>query len=192
MFELEKRSLPGVFVIHGRIFKDDRGEFRKSVHKPEFEKLGLKWSFDEQFYTISHKNVVRGMHIQLPPHDHEKLVYCVQGQVLDVLVDLRKDSPQFGQTMSVTLDHESGESLYIPKGVAHGFRSMTDNSIMMYAVTTCHSPAADTGVRWNSIPFDWGIVDPIVSVRDKSLPLLGAFISPFMMDRENGVNLRHR
>jgi len=182
MFEREELAIRGAFVLHGKNFKDERGEFHKSVHKGLFEKMGLEWSFDEQFYTVSNKNVVHNMHIQLPPHDHIKLVYCVHGSVLDVLVDLRTGSPSFGQALGLNLDHESANSVYIPKGVAHGFRALSDQAILMYSVTACHAPNADTGVRWDSISFDWQITKPIVSERDKTLLPLTDFNSPFVME----------
>lgn len=180
MFEIENLAIPGVRLLHMRPPTDERGSFVKTVHRETFEEHGLPWNFAEQFYNVSKKDVVRGMHLQTPPHGHDKLVYCPAGAVLDVLVDLRKGSPKFGQCLSVELTPENGKSLFIPKGIGHGFLSLKDNSVVSYAVTTMHAPSSDTGVCWNSIPFDWGVKNPIVSKRDQNLPKLSDFQTPFL------------
>ena len=119
------------------------------------------------------------MHFQLPPHDHAKLVYCVCGRVLDVLLDLRKASPTFGQTASAELSRANSHVFYIPAGIAHGFLSLEDESVMVYKTTTVHQPDHDAGIRWDSFGFDCGSATPIISVRDTALPRLQEFVSPF-------------
>lgn len=179
MIEVNELGLPGTFVIQAHVFRDNRGEFHKTIHRPSFEKFGLQWSFAEQFYTKSGKDVVRGMHYQRPPHDHVKLIYCTEGEAIDVLLDLRTFSPTYGKCVDVTLKGGDGQSIYIPKGVAHGFRSVVDNTTIVYAVTTAHEPSADQGVLWNSIEYDWQIKNPKLSARDQNLPSFGDLSSPF-------------
>jgi dTDP-4-dehydrorhamnose 3,5-epimerase len=119
------------------------------------------------------------MHFQTPPHAHEKLVYCLKGRVLDVLLDLRVNLPSFGQYLSVVLESSRGQGILIPKGMAHGFLALSDDAIMAYKVTSVYKQSNDTGIHWNSFGFDWGVKLPIVSDRDSYLPDFTNFISPF-------------
>lgn len=159
--------LDGVYLIKNRIFEDHRGFFVKTFHKEIFEANGLESDFKESFYSVSKKNVLRGMHFQLPPHDHAKLVYVTSGEILDVAVDIRKDSPTFGNCYSTTLSDANGHALYMGKGYAHGFLTLSETATVVYMTTTVHSPEHDAGVRWDSFGFDWGIESPILSERDK-------------------------
>lgn len=179
MFEIRPLSIPGAFEIKNPIFRDGRGSFCKTVHREQFQKLGLSTDFAEQFYTVSKRNVLRGLHFQTPPYEHNKLVYCVFGQILDVVVDLRRSSPQYGQVASLRLDSDGHNSVYIPRGCAHGFLSLSEDSVVSYAVTSVHSPQHDSGILWKSIPFDWGIANPVLSSRDQQFVGLSAFESPF-------------
>jgi dTDP-4-dehydrorhamnose 3,5-epimerase len=120
------------------------------------------------------------MHFQVPPHDHVKVVYCVQGQVFDVLVDLRLGSPTYGQSTSVILDAEKGNYLYIPNGLAHGFCTVSETATLVYKVTTVHVPGSDSGIAWNSLGVEWPVNHPILSERDRSFVALRHFQSPFV------------
>jgi dTDP-4-dehydrorhamnose 3,5-epimerase len=120
------------------------------------------------------------MHFQLPPHDHYKLVVCLAGGVLDVVLDLRRGSPAYGKFESFELTGRSPQLLLIPPGLAHGFCVTEAPATMYYKVTTAYSPAHDSGVRWNSIGFEWPVNDPLVSARDAALPALADFQSPFV------------
>jgi len=171
-----------LLIIQSNVFTDQRGAFIKTFHKKIFEDNGLESDFRESFFSISRKNVIRGMHFQLPPDDHVKLVYCAKGEILDVVVDLRKNSPTYGKFFSINLTENNGKILYIPKGFAHGFKSLTDNSVVVYMTTKEYSPENDTGIRWDSFGFDWGIDNPIMSERDKSFPSLKEFNSPFIYE----------
>ena len=177
-----KTNLEGLFLIQSNVFKDQRGIFVKTFHKEIFKENGLETDFRESFFSISKKNVIRGMHFQLPPDEHVKLVYCVYGKVLDVVVDIRNNSPTYGESFSVELTEDNGNILYIPKGFAHGFKSLMDNSVVVYMTTKEYSPENDTGIRWDSFGFNWQVDNPILSERDKNfLPLL-EFRSPFVYD----------
>lgn len=165
-------ELNGVFEIKNSIFEDQRGSFVKTFHWDTFAQYGLEAEFKESFYSVSKKNVLRGMHFQLPPHDHAKLVYVADGEILDVALDIRKDSPSFGRFFSTKLSDVNAKSLYMAKGFAHGFLTLSDSATVVYLTTSVHAPEYDSGVRWDSFGFDWGAKKPIVSQRDCSFKLL--------------------
>ena len=119
------------------------------------------------------------MHFQLPPAAHAKLVYCITGRVLDVVLDLRKDSPTFGRSYGRELSAVNREMFFIPAGFAHGFLALEDNTTMVYQTSTVHSPTHDAGVRWDSFNFDWPVKNPTLSDRDQKFPTLPEFNSPF-------------
>lgn len=174
-----KTTLSGCYLIEQRPFVDARGCFIKTFHQELFASQGLYFSLIEQFFSVSHKHVVRGMHFQTPPNDHIKLVTCISGRALDVVLDIRRDSPTYGQYFSVDLFPESGVSLWIPKGLAHGFLSLEDNTCMVYNTTTAHAPESDAGIHWNSFGFSWPVGDFVISDRDSKHPSFQSFISPF-------------
>lgn len=177
--ELVPTELPGLQIIRPRIFQDARGSFVKTFHRDAFHELGLDFEPREEFFSTSAKNVLRGMHFQLPPVALAKLVYCIVGRVLDVVLDLRKNSPTFGCCCARELSASNREMLFIPVGFAHGFLALEDNATMVYQTSTVHSPAHDAGVRWDSCGFDWPLPNPQLSERDKKFPALADFSSPF-------------
>jgi len=179
MMQLLESSLQGCFEIQNRRFEDERGLFVKTFHKPTFEKLGLHTDFPEEYYSTSKKGVIRGMHFQLPPHDHVKLVYCSSGSVMDVVVDLRKGSPTFGKYAVFEVTSEKNNMIYIPKGMAHGFCALKDQTIMHYKQSTVYSPEHDAGILWSSIDVDWGIDKPVLSERDQGFERFENFETPF-------------
>jgi len=160
--------LDGIFEIENKKFKDHRGIFVKTFHTQTFKEYGLESDFKESFYSVSKKNVLRGMHFQLAPHDHAKLVYVIDGEILDVAVDIRKESPTFGKYFSTIISSENAKSLYMIKGFAHGFLTITDTATVVYLISTEHTPESDSGIKWDSFGFDWGIDEPILSGRDNS------------------------
>jgi len=170
--------LTGTYVVELKKLDDGRGSFVKTFSASVFENSGIRVGVLEEFYSVSAKNVVRGMHFQTPPRDHEKIVFCAAGSVLDVLVDLRAGS-SYGCSGSVLLDARQPKLLIIPRGIAHGFRSLEHGSLMVYKTSTEHDPAHDAGIRWDSFGFDWGIAHPILSSRDEALPLFKNYASPF-------------
>lgn len=144
-----------------------------------FEAMGLATDFKEEYFSTSIKNVLRGMHFQTPPADHVKLVTCLEGAVKDVIVDLRKSSATFGKHCAFELSAEKANMLYIPRGLAHGFLTLSERAIMLYNVTSVYSPKNDKGVLWSSCGIDWQCDAPIISARDQSHPTLAEFDSPF-------------
>jgi dTDP-4-dehydrorhamnose 3,5-epimerase len=177
--ELIPTELPGLQIIRPRIFQDARGSFVKTYHRDTFHELGLDFEPREEFFSTSAKNVLRGMHFQLPPAAHAKLAYCITGSVLDVVLDLRKDSPTFGRSYGRELSAVNREMFFIPAGFAHGFLALEDNTTMVYQTSTVHSPTHDAGVRWDSFNFDWPVKTPALSDRDQKFPTLREFNSPF-------------
>ena len=177
--ELLEVLLPGCFLLQTRKLEDQRGCFVKTYHEGWFAALGINLQMREEFYSISHKNVLRGMHFQLPPDAHEKLVYCLRGGVQDVLLDLR-EGEGYGRVASTELTADNGHLLFIPKGIAHGFLALTDETLLLYKTSTVHAPESDCGIRWDSFGFDWGLMDPpIVSVRDSAHQLFSEYCRPF-------------
>lgn len=170
--------LPGARHVRLDRIADLRGNFVKTYLRSAFNAHDLPFDFCEEFYSVSRRDVVRGMHFQLPPHDHDKLVFCPVGAVLDVLVDMRHGR-SFGRVASVVLGEDEPAVLVIPKGVAHGFKSLRDDSLMVYKTSTEHVPSHDRGIRWDSIGFDWQVDAPILSERDAVHPALADFASPF-------------
>lgn len=176
--KITEELLPGAWVVKLNRFDDVRGSFVKTFAQSVFELEGLQFSFREEFYSLSARDVIRGMHFQTPPYDHVKVVYCPVGAVLDVLLDLRWGA-NFGKSASVVLDDSEPKLLFIPPGIAHGFRSLKENSLMVYKTSTEHAPSHDSGILWNSFGFDWGVENPVVSARDASHPHFRKFESPF-------------
>ena len=175
-----KTNIPGCFEIHPDVIKDERGTFVKTFHRDIFDKHGLTTDFAEEYYSYSKKGVLRGLHFQLPPHDHIKMVYCVRGRILDAIVDLRKGSPTFGGYALFELSDENAQVLYLGRGIAHGFYALSNEAIVMYKVTTIYAPEHDAGILWNSAGVPWPDNMPILSKRDKSFPPLSQFESPFI------------
>jgi dTDP-4-dehydrorhamnose 3,5-epimerase len=185
MFEFSELPLLGSFLIRPRRISDARGSFVKTFHHASFEGHGLNTEWQEHYYSRSVAGTVRGLHFQLPPFDHEKLVYCVAGRVVDVLLDLRVGSPTYGQSCCVDLDGETDGLVYIPKGIAHGFW-VTESATLGYCVSTQHAPLHDAGVHFRSADVPWPM-SPIISERDQALPTLQAFASPFIYASEGVV-----
>lgn len=158
---------------------DNRGYFLKTFHENTFIDLGLNTDWKEEYFSESQQGVVRGMHFQTPPYDHFKLVTCIKGRVLDVVCDLRKESKTFKNVFSFELSGDNATQLYIPKGCAHGFLALEDNSIMFYKVSTVYNPSHDSGILWNSIDFEWPNKGLIISERDLSHQPINQFNTPF-------------
>lgn len=177
-------EISGLKVFEPRIFEDVRGKFIKTFTNDFFKENGLDIDIKETYYSISHKDVIRGMHFQTPPYDHSKLVYVPAGKIIDVVLDIRKNSPSYGKYFSIELSDENGKILVIPKGLAHGFKSLQDNTNVTYMQTTCYAPKNDGGIRYDSFEFDWNCECPKQSDRDQSFPSLDEFDTPFIFGEE--------
>jgi dTDP-4-dehydrorhamnose 3,5-epimerase len=177
---IELTPLHGCYLLQPDVHADERGRLVKTFHLETFANYGLATHFVESFYSVSYRGVLRGMHFQLPPHQHAKLVHCPVGNAFDAVVDLRHGSPTQGQVATFELTAEQGEMLYIPPGLAHGWYALTDTAQLVYQVTSIHSPLSDAGVRWDSVGVDWPDQQPKISLRDQLLPPLDQFDSPFV------------
>ena len=173
---IETKLLDEVFVINCKSFVDLRGSFIKVFQDKAFSDQGLDFNPYEIFISNSKKNVLRGMHYQSGLSAHEKLVYCSQGSLVDVIVDIRPQSSTFNQPVSLELNASDDYAIYIGKGFAHGFLSLSNNTSMIYCTSTMHNPSLDKGVLWSSINFDWPVSNPILSERDKNHPLINSLL----------------
>ncbi len=179
--DLIATRISGCFELRPTVVDDRRGFFAKIFHRPLWEEFGLCTDFAEEYVTRSVPGTLRGLHFQTPPMDHHKVVTCLRGRAWDVAVDLRTDSPTYGEHVSVHLSDSLANALYLPAGVAHGFCVTGAEALLYYKVSTVYSPEHDAGIHWDSAGIRWPISDPILSDRDKQLPPLAGFKSPFTL-----------
>lgn len=179
MFAVYETPLAGCLVIKGGVFEDKRGLFSKTYYRDAFAEAGLATEYVEHYFTVSSPWVIRGMHFQVPPNEHYKIVNCVHGEIEDVVLDIRRGSPTFGLATSTLLSPASGRIVYVPPGMAHGFCALAADAVVTYHVTSAHVPKDDMGVKWDSFGFEWSICNPVVSDRDNRFPPLAEFVSPF-------------
>jgi dTDP-4-dehydrorhamnose 3,5-epimerase len=171
----ENLNINGLVVVTPRVFGDDRGFFLESYNRKEFAENGIDVDFVQDNHSRSIKGVLRGLHFQKPPFAQDKLVRVTQGAVWDVAVDIRPDSPTFGQWEGVTLSEENKKMFFIPKGFAHGFIVLTDIVDFQYKCSNFYSKESEGGVLWNDpdLAVKWPHVDDmILSDKDKTWPLL--------------------
>ena len=171
-FIFEATELKGLIKITPQAFPDDRGVFWESYRRSEFVEHGITAAFVQDNVSISTKGVLRGLHFQKEPHAQGKLVSVIRGTVLDVVVDVRPESPTRGRYLKFELTGDGGTSLYVPPGFAHGFVVLSDEVIFTYKVTADYCPTAEDGILWNdeTLDIDWQIDDPIISEKDAILP----------------------
>lgn len=177
--KLTKTPILGSYVLQPEKLIDNRGYFVKTFEKTLFTEFGIKFQLREQYYSLSTMNVLRGLHFQVPPHDHSKLVYCVSGCVLDAILDIRVKSPTFGKSFTVELSDKNALCLYVPSGLAHGFFVKSKDALMIYNVSTEYSSKNDKGIRWDTAGIEWPHLKPIISERDSCFPSIDEFKSPF-------------
>ncbi|MFT4660695.1 MAG: dTDP-4-dehydrorhamnose 3,5-epimerase [Patiriisocius sp.] len=163
-------NIEGLVILEPRIFEDDRGFFFESYNEKILNDVLPNLSFVQENQSCSKKNVLRGLHFQIPPHAQAKLVRVLYGKVLDVVVDLRSDSKTYGESFSIELSAENNKQLYIPRGFAHGFLSLIDDTIFSYKCDEFYAKEAERSIIWNdsTLKIDWDIVNPILSAKDVS------------------------
>nr|WP_293842292.1 dTDP-4-dehydrorhamnose 3,5-epimerase [uncultured Arsenicibacter sp.] len=169
--QVRHTAIEGLIELTPRVFGDERGYFFESYNRPVFESLGLPMDFVQDNQSFSVKGVVRGLHFQNPPFAQGKLVRVITGKVIDVVVDLRPDSPTFGQHEKFVLDAKLNNMVWVPEGFGHGFVTLED-SIFSYKCTNVYNKAAESGIIWNDpdLQIDWEVENPIVSEKDLLLP----------------------
>ena len=162
-------SISGVYIIEPKIFKDDRGYFFESYNEPEFIKHGIPNKFIQDNQSKSSYGVIRGLHMQLPPFSQAKLVRAIQGRVLDVAVDVRKNSPTFGKHVVIELSDENQRQLFIPRNFLHGFSVLSDQAIFAYKVDNVYNKESEFGIRYDDpqINVNWGVPKDKVITSDK-------------------------
>ncbi len=187
-FIFEKTPLEGVILIKPQVFYDDRGYFFESYKKSEFAKAGIDCEFNQENNSKSARDVVRGLHYQKTPHAQAKLVRVAKGAIIDVVVDIRKGSPDYGKWIKVELSEENHRMIFVPRGFAHGFVALSEFAELQYKVDNEYCKAAEGGIIWNdpALGVDWGVTDPILSEKDTVLPLLAEADNNFIY---GGVDL---
>jgi len=173
----EEQEIPGVWIIEPRVFKDERGYFMESFKKEEFENQVGEVEFIQDNESFSSKGVLRGLHYQLAPYSQAKLVRVIEGEVLDVAVDVRIGSPTFGKHIAVLLSGENKKQLFIPRGFAHGFKVVSETALFQYKVDNIYKPDHEAGVNYADpeIGINWLTDDKenyILSGKDEVLPML--------------------
>jgi dTDP-4-dehydrorhamnose 3,5-epimerase len=180
--QVRHTPIDGLIELIPRVFDDERGHFFETYNKPLFASLGLPMEFVQDNQSFSVRGVLRGLHFQREPFAQGKLVRVISGQVLDVAVDLRADSPTFGQHETFLLDSRLNNMAYIPEGFAHGFLALED-SVFSYKCTNVYEKTAEGGLRWDdpALGIDWGILTPLVSEKDKQLPSMRMLFPQLVM-----------
>lgn len=173
--KISETGIRDVLLLEPQVFGDHRGWFMESWSKRKMEEAGLSYDFvqDNQSFSVQ-KGTLRGLHFQKGDASQAKLVRCVRGAILDVAVDLRRSSPDYGKWVAVELSEENKKQLLIPRGFAHGYMTLTDNVEFLYKVDNDYRPEAEACIRWNDpeIGVEWGISDPILLERDANAPFL--------------------
>lgn len=180
--KIKPLKLPGVYEISLSPIQDDRGYFKRTYDVTIFSEHGLTTAWVQENEACStRQGIIRGMHFQNPPHAETKLVRVAVGAIYDVFVDIRKDSPTFGQWGAAEISAEKHNMVYIPKGFAHGYCTLTDLTVVLYKVDEVYAPQSEGGLRWNdpTIGIKWPNIDPVLSDKDNKSTLFKDFVSPF-------------
>ncbi len=179
--KITKTCIEGPLIIEPQIFTDARGYFFESYNEEKMNAVGITGRFVQDNQSLSQKGAIRGLHFQAPPFEQGKLVRVVQGAVLDVVVDIRKNSATYGKQISVELSAQNQLMFWIPPGFAHGFETLMDNTLFLYKCTNTYNKASEGGLLWNDpeLGIEWKTISPIVSEKDQELPSFNNFVSPF-------------
>ena len=178
-------KISDLIIIEPTVFGDSRGYFLECYNQKKFEEIVGKTSFVQDNESKSYKGVLRGLHFQKPPFEQAKLVRCIEGEVLDVAVDIRKNSKTYGKHVAVLLSGENKRQLFVPRGFAHGFLVLSETATFAYKVDNIYAPDHDAGIRWNDkeLNIQWGMKDSefLISEKDAELPFSPQFKSPFTL-----------
>ena len=179
--EFVKTEFDGLVVVKPKVFKDERGYFFESFNKNKFKSNAIDVDFVQDNQSKSDRNVLRGLHFQNPPFAQGKLVQVIKGAVLDVVVDIRKNSTTYGKHFKIELSEENKTMLFIPPGFAHGFLTLLDETIFSYKCSNFYNKESEKSLLWNdkTLNIDWGVSSPILSEKDKLAENFQSFISPF-------------
>ena len=181
--EIIKTQIPGLLKIKPDVFEDERGYFFESYNREKFVQAGINYKFVQDNESKSQKGVLRGLHFQNPPHAQGKLVRVMKGAVLDVAVDIRKNSPTYGKWASIELSESNKMMYWIPPGFAHGFVTLENNTVFFYKCTNVYNKQSEGSIRWNDpdLNIDWKTKNPVLSEKDKIAPFFKDFESKFVL-----------
>lgn len=179
--EIVKTPLEGLMIIKPDVFEDSRGYFFESFTHSKFLAIGIDQVFLQDNESKSKKGVLRGLHFQAPPYDQGKLVRVIQGSVLDVAVDIRKNSPTYGKWESIVLSGQNKWMYWVPSGFAHGFLTLEDDTVFFYKCTNVYNKSSEGSILWcdADLNIKWGTENPLVSEKDQVAPGFRDFLSPF-------------
>ena len=179
--EVIKTAIEGLLIIKPKVFADARGYFFESYNADVFKNNGITANFLQDNQSLSQAGVLRGLHFQAPPHDQGKLVRVITGAVLDVAVDIRKNSETYGQHVTIELNEEDKTMFYIPPGFAHGFLTLRDNTIFSYKCTNVYHKPSEGCILWNDsdLNIHWNVSHPLLSEKDLEGTPFNKFVSPF-------------
>ena len=191
--EIEKFDIPNVVLIKPSVFEDSRGYFYESYNKNKFKEVGILDDFVQSNQSLSQKGVLRGLHFQIPPHAQSKLVRVIKGAVLDVAVDIRKNSPTYVKHVSFVLNEHNKHMLYIPEGFAHGFLTLENDTIFSYKCGNFYNKESEGGIMWNDkdLGINWNFSSPLLSDKDNLNVSFGEFNSPFEYNILSVLNEKH-
>ena len=168
-------DIPGLIVIEPPVYEDKRGHFFEAYNETIFQQNGINCIFVQDNQSLSHHGVIRGLHYQLPPHAQAKLVRVLRGTILDVVIDIRKGSPDFGKSFSIELSHQNNKQLFIPAGFAHGFSVQSETAQVLYKCDAYYNKESEAGIRFDdpALAIDWGVPSnlQVISEKDLALPL---------------------
>jgi dTDP-4-dehydrorhamnose 3,5-epimerase len=178
---IQHTPIPDLLIIQPKVFEDERGYFYESYSKVIFDANGINADFVQDNQSLSQKGVLRGLHFQNPPFAQGKLVRAITGSILDVVVDIRKNSPAYGEHYSIELNESNKTMLWIPPGFAHGFLTLADNTIFSYKCTQTYNKASEDTILWNdpSLSIHWPVIDPVLSEKDTKGKLFKDLVSMF-------------
>lgn len=174
-------GIDGLLIIQPQVFGDSRGYFMETYNEDLFRKNGVDVYFKQDNQSMSNKGALRGLHFQAPPFEQGKLVRVINGAVWDVVVDIRTSSATYGKHFALELTEENKTMLWIPAGFAHGFLTLSDQTIFSYKCTEVYNKSSEGGIYWNDpqLGIPWSIDDPLLSEKDKLNPMFADFKSPF-------------
>lgn len=174
-----KSTIEDLWIVEPTLFEDERGHFLEAFRESTYRESGFIYRYVQDNISKSKKGTIRGLHYQLNPHSQSKLVMALSGEVLDVAVDIRRNSPTFGQYDSVELSGENRRMMVIPPGFAHGFSVLSESATIYYKCSSYYNKETERGIRWDDpdIAIDWKVKSPLLSEKDKLLPLLSE-VSP--------------
>lgn len=170
----KETEFQGVYLIELEKNSDERGFFARSFCKKEFQRYGIDFNIAQSNISFNkNKGILRGMHYQIPPHEEAKLVSCTKGAIYDVIIDLRLDSPTYCKWIAIELSAQNYVSFYIPKGFAHGFQALSDDTVVLYQMSEFYHPESARGIRWDDPLFsiEWPSNNQVISAKDKTYPL---------------------